>query len=393
MDQLTNDVFKLPQEWYEEGAKNLEQGKFEEARNAFEKALELDPFYPQALCGLSKILWQQGNFKEAVETINKALEIDSNDPDVIKQCADIFIAVGQKNDAIDVLRSYLERNPWDVEIENLLKEWESTGLTSGSLPTTAEVGTPVEGKEDKSAADFLTEEGETQLEKNKVDRARMCFEMALEHDPNHAKAHNNLGVILWNEGKLDEALEHFQKAFSVLPEDKDIVFNSFHALVQAGYVDIAKDLIKLHIQKNPFNEEAWELYDSVSSPDVMMHWDPESLSKDVAEVYVDMGKKLSKKGDLLGAAHAFHRALMINSESKGALKQLGKVHKELGHHEEAVSFYEAAISVDPSDEKLVLKFADYLKELDRKEEARELLAEFLKHKDSPKVKKALEELK
>ncbi len=392
MDHISESPFKLPQEWYEEGEEYLKNEELEKARKAFEKALELDPFYPQALCGISKILWKQGEFRESVEKLNRALEIDPNDPDVIKQCADIFIQLGQKNDAVDVLKSYLERNPWDVEIENLIRTIETEApLFEKALPVSNQ-NMDTQKEDGDSPADFLTLEGEKQLEKQKADRAKVCFEMALEHDPDHARAHNNLGVMLWNENRLEEALEHFQKAFSSAPDDKDIVFNSFHALVQAGEIEVARDLMKLHIQKNPFNEEAWELYDTLSASTTTIHWSPENLSEDVADVYADMAKKLMKKGDIFGAAESLHRAILINPRHFKALKLLGNVHKELGHPEEAISFYREALSENPTDEKLAGHFAEYLKELGRIDDARELLESFLQKKESPKLKKMLEEL-
>ncbi len=394
MDHISESPFKLPQEWYEEGEEYLKKEELEKARNAFEKALELDPFYPQALCGISKILWKQGEFRESIEKLNKALEIDPNDPDVIKQCAGIFIQLGQKDDALEVLRSYLNRNPWDVEMEDFTKRVETESIVAGkSLPIPSQdIGSKTQKEDENNPADFLTIEGENQLEKQKIDRAKVCFEMALEHDPDHARAHNNLGVMLWNENKLEEALEHFQKAFSAAPDDKDIVFNSFHALVQAGEIEVAKDLMKLHIQKNPFNEEAWELYDTLSASSMTIHWSPENLSEDVADVYADMAKKLMKRGDLFGAAESLHRAILINPKHFKALKLLGNVHKELGHPEEAISFYKEALSENPLDEKLVSHFVDYLKELGKIDDARELAENFLKKKESPKLKKILEEL-
>ena len=36
--------------------------------------------------------------------------------------------------------------------------------------------------------------------------------------PGYAEAHNNLGLALQNQGKLDEAAEHFRKALSLKPD-------------------------------------------------------------------------------------------------------------------------------------------------------------------------------
>lgn len=388
-EHFSFDTFKLPQEWYEEGEGYFREGKFKEARQAFEKAIELDPFYPQALCGLSRIFWQDGEYREAAEQIYKALEIDPNDPDVIRQCAELFMAVGQKGDAFEIVKSYLERNPWDTGTKGFLMQLGET-LNQGS-----HLQINIREPESQGPADFLTREGEAQFEKGHIDRARMCFEMALEHNPNHPMAHNNLGVIFWNSGELNRALEHFQQAFSNMPEDKDIVFNSFHALVEAGHLDVAKDLIKLHIQKDPFNEEAWKLYDEVvfATDELKIHWDPEKLSEDVAEVYADTAKKLIEKEDIYGAAEVLHRALRINPNHLESIKMLAHVHRELGHIEEALTCYQRACERDSQDESTVIEYAEYLISMKCNHDAGKILEEFLGRKVSEKAEKLLEHIK
>ena len=43
------------------------------------------------------------------------------------------------------------------------------------------------------------------------------MEKAIRIDPNFAKAHNSLGVILARMGKIDEGLSHLQKAVRLQP--------------------------------------------------------------------------------------------------------------------------------------------------------------------------------
>jgi tetratricopeptide (TPR) repeat protein len=218
-------------------------------------------------------------------------------------------------------------------------------------------------------SDLLVKEGESQYEKGKVDRAKMCFEMALEHNPRHARAHNNLGVILWESGDLMGALDHFQQAFHETPFDQDVVFNSFNALIAAGFLEDARDLMKLHIQHNPFNEEAWRLYDDVSALLSRISWSGEGLSPEVGEIYISMGKKLFKAQDFYGAAEALHKALTILPGHPKALKRLARIHRDLGHVNEALDLYRDALASDNSSDKLAIEYAEYLVELGQREDA------------------------
>ena len=46
---------------------------------------------------------------------------------------------------------------------------------------------------------------------NQLDDALLHFRKALEINPNHYKAHNNIGTIFWRIGELDKAKFAFQK--------------------------------------------------------------------------------------------------------------------------------------------------------------------------------------
>jgi lipoprotein NlpI len=49
--------------------------------------------------------------------------------------------------------------------------------------------------------------------------------MALKIQPDHAQAHNNIGIILARAGKIDEAVVHFQKALQIDPKYTDARLN------------------------------------------------------------------------------------------------------------------------------------------------------------------------
>lgn len=375
-EMVMEQEFKLPQEWFEEGKELLEKGSLSKARKAFEQALELDPYYPQALSGLSKVYWQEGKFRESVEKINEALMIDPDDPEVIEQCANIFMAVGQKEDALDVLRAYSSRNPWDDDVKAMMERIQALPESTVRARISDSSGSDQFPLQTNDTADIMVREGENQYSKGNTDRARVCFEIALEHNPAHARAHNNLGVILWEAGNTLGALEHFQQAFHENPFDRDIVFNSFNALVAAGFLEEARDLIKLHIQQNPGSEEAWQLYDEVSLMFSRISWTGDGLSPEVGEIYTSMGKKLLKSGDLYGAAEAFHKALAIDPGNKKALKRLARLHRSLGHVDESLGLYQELLEQMEGDEKVAIEYADYLVELGRRDEALNFLEGF-----------------
>jgi tetratricopeptide (TPR) repeat protein len=88
------------------------------------------------------------------------------------------------------------------------------------------------------------------------EKARPHFEKALLLNPNFAEAHNNLGVILTEEGKIDEALDHYTEAVRHRPDYADAQFNLAVILSAKGRLDEAVPHFKNAIELMPGDAEA-----------------------------------------------------------------------------------------------------------------------------------------
>ena len=47
-----------------------------------------------------------------------------------------------------------------------------------------------------------------------------CYASALDLKPDYAEAHLNLGILLNDQGKLDEAVAHYQRALALKPDPR-----------------------------------------------------------------------------------------------------------------------------------------------------------------------------
>jgi tetratricopeptide (TPR) repeat protein len=74
---------------------------------------------------------------------------------------------------------------------------------------------------------LLTQQG-------KLDEAERAFHRALEINPAYADAHNNLGTLLQRQGKISEAAEEFRKALASQPNFRQAHFNLGRILVNQG---------------------------------------------------------------------------------------------------------------------------------------------------------------
>ena len=99
------------------GALLAEEGKFEEARRAFEKALN-NPFYetPQlAAYNLGSLFFRMGNYQEAQKYYQQAVELSPNYADAHLGLAKTLEALGDQAKAIDEYKEALQYDPDSVQ--------------------------------------------------------------------------------------------------------------------------------------------------------------------------------------------------------------------------------------------------------------------------------------
>jgi tetratricopeptide (TPR) repeat protein len=93
--------------------------------------------------------------------------------------------------------------------------------------------------------------GNVLSQKGRVDEAIVLFEKALAIQPDNAQAHNSLGVALLKKGMVDAAIPHFRK---VLASDSRVPmahYNLANALLYQGQLDEAVHLYQKALAIRP----------------------------------------------------------------------------------------------------------------------------------------------
>jgi tetratricopeptide (TPR) repeat protein len=94
------------------------------------------------------------------------------------------------------------------------------------------------------------------FEKGRVDEAITHFQSALQIKPDYADACNGLGHALRQKGRVDEAIAHFQKALQIRPDYALAHYNLGNALCQKGRVDEAITQFQQALEIKPAFAEA-----------------------------------------------------------------------------------------------------------------------------------------
>ena len=68
----------IDEEWFNKGVALMNQNKYDEATQAFDKAIELNPQYVEAWAGKGWALCGRGRYNEAFQAYDKAIELNPN---------------------------------------------------------------------------------------------------------------------------------------------------------------------------------------------------------------------------------------------------------------------------------------------------------------------------
>ena len=158
-------------------------------------------------------------------------------------------------------------------------------------------------------------------ERGRVDAAMDKFQKALEIRPNYADAHNNLGLALVQKGEIDAAIAEYQKALAINPNRGDTHNNLGMALVQKGRTDEAVPHFQRAVQ----------------------------ISPNYGDAYNSLGIGLSQMGRVDDAITQFQTALRINPNNSQAQYNLGVAFFQKGEVDAAISQYEKSLALDPNN--------------------------------------------
>jgi tetratricopeptide (TPR) repeat protein len=171
-------------DWYDKGNALLAQGKFEEAIQAYDRAIDLDHMDPDALINKGVALYHLRKYDEAVEAYDKAINIDSEKGDAWYNKGLSLVELGREAEAEEALNKAIEINPQDEGA------WISKGLALYNL--------------------------------GEYDRAIEAFDRAIEIDPKDPRALSNKGGALYRQGRYLEAIKCYDEAIRLDPRDANL---------------------------------------------------------------------------------------------------------------------------------------------------------------------------
>jgi protein O-GlcNAc transferase len=174
-----------------------------------------------------------------------------------------------------------------------------------------------------------------------IKRAEEICKNILSIQPENPEILYLLGVICFESGNYDSAIQHIQKSllFNALNAD------AFHFLGMAFQQKRQTDQAILHYRKTI------------------------DLNPDYSEAYNNLGNLLKEKGLIDEAILNYQKTVLLNPGLAVAYRNLGVCMKEKGMVDEAILYYQKAIAIDPLYATAYNLLGIALKEQDKLDEA------------------------
>jgi tetratricopeptide (TPR) repeat protein/glycosyltransferase involved in cell wall biosynthesis len=181
-----------------------QSGEKEKALRHYEEAARLQPDDRVFRKNLADFYYvEQRRIKEAMQIYVRLLEEQPEDVETLMAIAHICVSLSGFEDAATFYRRVLDIEPWNADAQAALDRIAGGVARDAAVPT----GGP----------QSLYEEAARRIGAGDVRSGKeMLLQLAASH-PDVAIAHNDLGVLAYQEGDRQSALEHYQKAVRLEP--------------------------------------------------------------------------------------------------------------------------------------------------------------------------------
>jgi len=192
------------------------------------------------------------------------------------------------------------------------------------------------------------------------------WQNTIARNPNCWMAYNNLGDVLLQQGNVDEAIVHYQKAWQIRPDFAEVCYNLGGAFSKKGEVDEAIVQYQKALQIKPDYPEAHNnlgiaLFQKGKVDEAIVHYQKAlQFNPDYPEAHNNLGNALLQRGRVDEAIVHYQKALQFNPTYAEAHNNLGNALLRKGKVDEAIVQYQKALQFNPDYSKAHNNLGDAL---------------------------------
>ena len=304
--------------WINKGLSFNELGKYEDAIECSDKAIEINPEDEKAWNNKGVALVGLDRYEEAIECYDKALEINSELEEIWFNKGNALGGIGRYEEAMECLDKAININPRDSGA------WHNKGNLLSTLGRYEEA---MECLDKAIEINPRFEYPSYNKEKVLVDLSRYeeaieCFDKAVEINPRFEGAWNDKGIALYGLARYWAAIECFDKAIKINLKAEEAWHNKGNAFHNLERYEEAIKCYDKALEINPRNGGAWE----------------------------GKGSSLNDFGIFEEAIKCFEKSIKINPRFDRAWNGKGYALANLGRYEDALECFDKAIDINPMNE-------------------------------------------
>ena len=299
---------------YDAAAAYLRVDHLEKAIAMFDRVLAMDSDYADALNGKGVALTRQGRYDEALELFRQAL-LHQDNTGVRMNVALTYYLKGERETADRLFGEVVALDDSYMELFDFL-------ASVGDAQESYDIGI-------------------SYLRQKRLDQALGQIEQALAADPKFADAVNAKGVVLAHQGNYGGALELFEKAATLVPEQLGFRLNIALVYYLKGEHQKADVLYRQVISQDDSYEGLLDFLAEVESADENYR---------IAVAYM-------QQNELDKALERLDRALAADPQMADAYNARGVVLVNKGSYDEAYEMFETAEELMPTNPGVRLNMA------------------------------------
>jgi len=168
-----------------------------------------------------------------------------------------------------------------------------------------------------------------------------------------AGVYNNLGAAYQAKGQFDMAIEQYQAALRLKPDNADAHYNLGAAYQAKGQFDMAIEQYQAALRLKPDNAEAHNnlgaAYQARGQFDMAIEQYQAALKlkPDYSGAHNNLGAAYQAKGQFDMAIEQYQAALRLKPDNAGAHNNLGAAYQAKGQFDMAIEQYQAALRLKP----------------------------------------------
>ncbi len=365
--------------WNLNGMINYKLGDFEKAKNAFQRATEIEPGVKKYWSNLGWILEKLEKYKEAISCFDRAIEIDPKDmriwyekglcleklgdweaalkcfdealkinPDFLKALVEkggALIELGHLDSALDVFNKIIK-----IEPNNHLALYKKAYIEfeKGNVEACQ--------KDIEEALKYRKEEKYLELKKEcckKVNDSDCIINVSreiLDINGRNMSTYRDLAQAYMEEGKVDSAIATYKRALQVYPDNETFLYELKEIYRRekryADLIEIGKSILAINPEDFSTLLDMGEAYMNLEKYDEAENYLVRAMNiKKTKEAYDLMGELYMNKKDYHEAINNFSKSINI-AEDPEIYYRIAKAQYKLGEYDLALSAIRSALRHD-----------------------------------------------